>query len=337
MKKKIPINSEEIDLIEILKTLWEGKLKILLVTSFFFLITFALTKTQPDVFETSIKIKVSKETEFKQILLVERLLNPEQEKDKKKKFNIQVDMLNKFVDEIMDYEEIMSILKTNKKIEKNIIDQNQKTKRQILFDNAKSFSIKQNKDENIKVATLKFYWDDPSESIDIIDEVLKASLLNLEKRVINELTNKLMINKNLKINKDVKRLEYLLEQSKIAKELDLKENQVDSINLSQTNVSLNINNNDVAYYLRGSKAIDKEISLIRNRKYVSFLDIEKLINSIKDNKIKWVDYNIYLAESKPIKDSKLLLMISIVSGLIIGVFYVLISHAIKSRKLSSIN
>jgi len=231
----------------------------------------------------------------------------------------------------------MSILKTNKKIEKNIIDQNQKTKRQILFDNAKSFSIKQNKDENIKVATLKFYWDDPSESIDIIDEVLKASLLNLEKRVINELTNKLMINKNLKINKDVKRLEYLLEQSKIAKELDLKENQVDSINLSQTNVSLNINNNDVAYYLRGSKAIDKEISLIRNRKYVSFLDIEKLINSIKDNKIKWVDYNIYLAESKPIKDSKLLLMISIVSGLIIGVFYVLISHAIKSRKLSSIN
>ena len=36
MKKKIPINSEEIDLIEILKTLWEGKLKILLVTSFFF-------------------------------------------------------------------------------------------------------------------------------------------------------------------------------------------------------------------------------------------------------------------------------------------------------------
>jgi len=337
MKKKIPINSEEIDLIEILKTLWEGKLKILLVTSFFFLITFALTKTQPDVFETSIKIKVSKETEFKQILLVERLLNPEPEKDKKKKFNIQVDMLNKFVDEIMDYEEIMSILKTNKKIEKNIIDQNQKTKRQILFDNAKSFSIKQNKDENIKVATLKFYWDDPSESIDIIDEVLKASLLNLEKRVINELTNKLMINKNLKINKDVKRLEYLLEQSKIAKELDLKENQVDSINLSQTNVSLNINNNDVAYYLRGSKAIDKEISLIRNRKYVSFLDIEKLINSIKDNKIKWVDYNIYLAESKPIKDSKLLLMISIVSGLIIGVFYVLISHAIKSRKLSSIN
>lgn len=337
MKKKIPINSEEIDLIEILKTLWEGKLKILLVTSFFFLITFALTKTQPDVFETSIKIKVSKETEFKQILLVERLLNPEPEKDKKKKFNIQVDMLNKFVDEIMDYEEIMSILKTNKKIEKNIIDQNQKTKRQILFDNAKSFSIKQNKDENIKVATLKFYWDDPSESIDIIDEVLKASLLNLEKRVINELTNKLMINKNLKINKDVKRLEYLLEQSKIAKELDLKDNQVDSINLSQTNVSLNINNNDVAYYLRGSKAIDKEISLIRNRKYVSFLDIEKLINSIKDNKIKWVDYNIYLAESKPIKDSKLLLMISIVSGLIIGVFYVLISHAIKSRKLSSIN
>lgn len=336
MKKKIPINSEEIDLIEIFKTLWEGKLKILLVTSFFFLITFALTKTQPDVFETSIKIKASKESEFKQILLVERLLNPEPEKDKKKKLNIQIDMLNKFVDEIMDYEEVMSILKTNKKIEKNIIDQNQKTKRQILFDNAKSFSIKQN-DENIKVATLKFYWDDPSESIDILDEVIKASLLNLEKRVINELTNKLMINKNLEINKDVKRLEYLLEQSKIAKELDLKDNQVDSINLSQANVSFNINNNDVAYYLRGFKAINKEISLIKNRKYVSFIDIEKLISSIKDNKIKWVDYNIYLAESKSIKDIKLLLMISIVSGLIVGVFYVLISHAIKSRKLSSIN
>ena len=48
----------------------------------------------------------------------------------------------------------------------------------------------------------------------------------------------------------------------------------------------------------------------------------------------YVDYNIYLMETKSLKDTKLTLMISILLGLIIGVFFVLISNVFQSQTAS---
>jgi hypothetical protein len=50
-------------------------------------------------------------------------------------------------------------------------------------------------------------------------------------------------------------------------------------------VSLNINTADIAYYLRGYKAIDKEIELIENRDYQNLKFIEQEINDLKIQKL----------------------------------------------------
>ena len=50
------------------------------------------------------------------------------------------------------------------------------------------------------------------------------------------------------INEDVERLDYLKEQSAIAKELNIIDNQIDA-NLSQSSVSLNINTADTAIFI----------------------------------------------------------------------------------------
>ena len=138
--------------------------------------------------------------------------------------------------------------------------------------------------------------------------------------------------KRLLLNKDRIRLDYLREQSAIAKELNIIDNQIDNVNLSQSSVSLRINTADIAYYLRGYKAIDKEIELIENRDYQTFKLIEQELNSLKAENIKLADYNIYLMDVKLLKDTKLILAISILFGLIVGIFYVLITNAFQAKK-----
>ena len=107
---------------------------------------------------------------------------------------------------------------------------------------------------------------------------------------------------------------------------------IDSLNLSQSNVSLNINTANIAYYLRGYKAINKEIEIIKNRDYEVFEYIEKEISNFSDLDFELVNYNIYLMSSESLNNTKLILIIFIVLGLIIGSFYSLILDALKLKK-----
>jgi hypothetical protein len=165
-----------------------------------------------------------------------------------------------------------------------------------------------------------------------LQDTLNLTSKNLKERIDLELEQILEFEKKLLLNQDRIRLDYLREQSAIAKELNIIDNQIDNVNLSQSSVSLNINTADIAYYLRGYKAIDKEIELIENRDYQNLKLIEQEINSFKAQNIKLADYNVYLMDVKLLKDTKLILVISILLGLIVGIFYVLISNAFQAKK-----
>ena len=165
----------------------------------------------------------------------------------------------------------------------------------------------------------------------------KKASLNIEINSIRTL-NKLM---------NAKRTRYLIEQSDIAKELGIEKNQLDKLTIESPNYP---------YYLRGYKAIDKELELIKKRSnqdndlmskgYIDLkrklIRIEKDIRSkqlkdanetIKqDNISNWVNFNLDLAEIENLKKSNLLLLISILAGGILGVSYVLISKSFRERK-----
>jgi len=155
---------------------------------------------------------------------------------------------------------------------------------------------------------------------------------------------------------------YLVEQSAIAKELGIDTNTLDANALAQTpssGMSLNISSNE-RFYLRGFKAIDKEISLIRSRSEEGqlllasgYLEITKKIMSLEndlsvshirnllkyienDNQNDWVQFDLTLADSKSQKNSKLYVALSIVLGGMLGAMYVLISNSIRKRKERSV-
>ena len=347
MKKNYNKNLDEIDLIELLKTIYKQKLIILLILFISILIGVIYGAQKPLSIKSSLDIKNSKDTEFTNFLPIynlvyDDLINPlkkneliDPEKKKKviaKPNEISDIILTRFITEILDYEELIIILSNNKKIKKEIAKLNSDEQEQILFNYAQSLSIvRPNKD--ISTYNLSFIWNDIDESKYILNALLKMAKKNLETRIYKELDDLLTIKKKIIINDEIKRIRYLKEQSAIAKELGIENNQIDSLNLSQSNISFNINTNNVAYYLRGYKTIDKEIELIKTRKRLDIENIQEDINILKRSNINWADYNInYLniyTQNKP----NLYLMISIGIGFILSMFYVFIIFITKYRNV----
>ena len=245
-------------------------------------------------------------------------------------------MLTRFINELEDYEEFLLTIKNTKKVQEDILKLNIEDQEIELFKYAKLLEIVKPK-KNEESFTIDYKWHDPDEAKKILQETLNLTSKNLKRSIALELSQLLEFEKKLLINKDVVRLDYLKEQSAIAKELNIIDNQIDNVNLSQSNVSLNISTADIAYYLRGYKAIDKEIELIENRDHQNLKFIEQEINDLKNKEIEFVKYNVYLMDHISLKNTKLILVISILLGLIVGIFYVLISNAFKLKKVSKRN
>ena len=160
------------------------------------------------------------------------------------------------------------------------------------------------------------------------------------KIVLDDLERLTKIKKNYNIRRSLARIEYLKEQAQIATELGIVNNNAIGIYDDKKKIfnlypsgSINYKVSHSDYYLRGSKAISKEISMIKNRKYMEFSQIFNEINNLRNKtEIKWVDYNLFLLKIKPIKNSNIILKISIIFGIVLAFFYSIISATLKNKK-----
>ena len=346
----------EIDLSELIKRLWNKKIKITLITliSFLIIISYDNYKTKkPNIFNNTLVINPTKEGEFLSFISIYNYINKSKSEENfivRELKNTKV--LDRFIEEFLDYDELISILKENDNIKKKISQLSKYDQQQKLYEYAKLFKIEKSKTEIVNYA-LKFTWPtDDREIRDILDKALKLTEENVRKSIFIELESYYKLEKNLITNKDLERIEYLLEQSVIAKEQGIKVQSIiaeeKSLNIplslddlkKKDNVmdglTLNINSNNNTYssdYLRGYKAIDIEINLIKNRRYIILEDIREEINLLKKKNIAWVDYNIFLLDTKLQKKNKTLsLSFLILFSLIIGVICTFIPDIFKFNK-----
>lgn len=344
MKKNSSLYNDEIDLFAIMKNIWEGKLQLILITVFSVLIGFVYNQTLPNNFRYSLIIKPNINSEFLEVDYLYKLLKKDDLSINKSPQNlskINEIILDRFINEILDYDELTILLKENKKIKKDISKLSLNDQKQKLFNYAKSLQVEKTKTGQGEY-TLFFDWhdiNDINEIKNIFNETIKLTLVNLEKNLYKEFQDLLKIEiKNISY-KDSKRLEYLKEQSIISRELNISDNQVDSMTLSQvinedlSNSGLQVNSNDPAYYLRGYKAIEKEIDLIKSRKYkqVDFFDNE--IVNLKKKNIRWIKYNIFLSKTELLKPVEKIFIISILMGLIVGIIFVIINKEYQLYKI----
>ena len=337
MKKNSPLNEDEIDLIVLFKIIWDSKMKILLITIISFLIGLAYNSQIPRNYLNTLTINPNKTSEFVKLDILQKLarLNQSSQSSLPNELNQlnqpnQLNQLSKlnlarFIVALEDYEEFLLSFKNIKKI--------QEIEEIELFKYAKLLEIVKPK-KNEENYIINFKWHDPDEAKKILQDTLNLTSKNLKRLIDMELSQFLEFEKKLVLNRDAKRLVYLNEQSAIAKELNIAENQANNVYLSDSRRSLNFSTVNIAYYLRGHKAIEKEIELIKNRVYQDLKFIEQEINDFKNEEIKFAKYNVFLMDHNLIKNTTLILVISILLGLIIGIFYVLISNAIQSQTAS---
>ena len=333
MDKKYISYDDEFDISNLIKKIWYKKVMIVILSCITFATIFFFTqyieKTEVKTYKHSLTINPTKAKEFSKILY---LINAFY---KKGNFNIEEFFLDSFMEELMDYNELVSVLQNNKKIKQKISKLPQENQSQALFKYASKLKIK--KVENSKKYLLTFKWDDKYEAYEIIDQTLKLVKLNLKDSFYEVIEGKIAEKRKNAFNRDLERIDYLTEQKAIAKELSIEENQIDNVNLTQSSISFNVNTNDVAYYLRGYKAIDKEIKLIQERKYTYINDLVKQVEEAKKLNLNWVDYNIYLIKTKQLNKPPLTVTLMLVTSLIIALSVAFISSVIELNKSAKEN
>ena len=350
MKKNI-YSSDELDLFELSILIWNNRLKIFLITILISLMGFSynffihekkINSSSKKLFEFSLKVNPANDPKFFQFLSTISVMNEEGLYLKPTEIINPTSELNKkiifdrFIKELLDYDELVKVLSNNPNFLKNIVNLNERNKQAELYKYAKLLTI--NKNPNIVSEPLtyiiKFKWPEEEEGIKILNDTLKLTLKNLEDELFKELDNYFELNRFLVINRDLSKIEFLIRQRKIAKELNIQKNQYNESFYLFNNIQ---NTKLTPYYLVGYEAIDQEIDSLKNRKYKQIDSIENLYLKIKNrNDHQWVEYNMLALTIKNLiekPDQKRFPTFAIILfGLIISIIYVLISNKIEIRK-----
>ena len=152
------------------------------------------------------------------------------------------------------------------------------------------------------------------------------------------------------------RLAYLSEQASIARKLGVAKNTIEAQTFSAQNGMIANVETKTPFYLRGYEAIEKEIELIKSRTkkeaFVSgLLELEQKQRTLKQDKtleradilfastpimstndFSYVSVTVDATEIEDKSKEMLMLALSVVIGGMVGVFYVFFSSAVRKRK-----
>lgn len=391
MSEVRPTYDDEIDLFEFFETLWDGKWKIIATTFVAAAIGVVFSVVKPNSFEVSTPIQSGKQSVFLQYTSLSDLLKNEgmlyqAETNPNGYIFDNASVFKMFTIEFSDYEEMLDAVGTSEFVQKSIKDLDDDDKQRELINFAKAFKLNASS-KNVENWTLSFEWHDVSEGARLFNDAIRQMLSNTKNTLItnvNELAEAIdfrnsnqieILKQRLKVielkqvTSNSKRIQFLKEHSAIAKELGIERNTHDtnllfqshngsvSLESEKNKVSISPNSDDVPYYLRGYKAIDKEIALISSRskeqnllRAVESIEIKEKIalfetdvsssqirNAMKmlqsDNPNDWIEFDLALADVKSQKKSMLyVIALSTVLGGMVGALHVLISNAIRKRK-----
>ena len=378
--------NDEIDLFSLLKTIWDGKWKIIATTTISLFACLIYNFNTPNSFKIETTITSNSQDIFIKFKTLNEILLEQQQKNydlleinnfgESNVYLIDSNLIiEKFFYEFNDYKEMIRVLEKNEFVNDKIKNLNNSQKQKFLIELAKNFKVmRPNKKESY--AKIFFNWHDVDEGIFLFKRALNITLSNVKNSILQDINNLVLAldsNNQRQINilkgklssireiynlRIAKRKLYLNENSIIAKELGILGNKtypnrqsLDTLLASESN-----NIQDFPYYLRGHKAIDKEIELINNRSaqdkdlmsfgYIKIKEqLLQIEENYKSNELKnaaklvessnaneWIDYNFEFAKVKNLKKIKIYLAFSILIGLMIGVIYVFAAKTINDTR-----
>ena len=382
---------DEFDAYAFFETLWKGKWKIIALSLIGAMISVLYFTFKPVSYKVSTPISGGSQSVFLPYTTISRLLKERNLLYDKEinKFGYTYDkesIFNLFIDEFNDLEEISEVISKVDFVQLSFKELDAISKERSLKILSNNFKIIPPTKKQ-KKWLLQSVWPDDSQAIYLFDSAIKKTLHNLKQKLnrdidqfieIIDTQNKLLLTKLngrakvfIKIQKELlmERKQYLMEQYDIARKLDIATNKFDSFvssKSSQDGISFNINSKDVPYYLRGYKAIGKEIEILTSKidsadlltanNYFKTPDMDDQILSLKfklteiendlsatelraakkiietANEADWINYDFSISVVEKERSLKYYFLVSLFLGGMIGVIYVLIMTTISKRQ-----
>ena len=367
-----PHYDDEIDLVELAQTVWDGKWKIVAVVALSVLSVLGYQTIQPQPnFEASTEIKPITSVEAERYrqsnalgffevtpntllnLYIEQLDERTLFEEAIRKY--QLLDVEKF-DDKQAYEEAVIALASSIEILPPInVDGSKKGDVRRFW----TIGFEYNDDAKWK-SVLSFVDSNANQSVkSILQQRFQTTLSVAKQKQIFELEDLEFQIANALADYDRKtsdRLAYLSEQASIARKLGVAKNTIEAQMFSAQNGMVANVKTDTPFYLRGYEAIEKEIELIKSRTkkeaFVSgLLELEQKQRTLKQDKTLERAESLFTATpimstndfsavsvtveatSFETKSKKMLMLaLAVVIGGMIGVIYVLISSAVRNRK-----
>ena len=112
------------------------------------------------------------------------------------------EIFNRFIKELLDYDEIVDVLNNNKDFSKNIEHLSETEKQIELYKYAKQLTVKiNNLSQDISSFYVNFQWHDKDQGTKILSDTINLTVKKLEERIFTELDEYFKLNKNLIIEK----------------------------------------------------------------------------------------------------------------------------------------
>ena len=396
MVKKPQTDNDEINLTELMLTVWEGKWKIAVVVVISFIAAISYQSNQTNNFTATTEIKPISSLILKKYSTFNNLISSDPEIATDANITITRDnsinflgtvpkitresFFNTYIDILQDGSFIQNGIHKFDLLEASQYSDEQKYNEAIIMlaSSVKILTPLISKDKNGKLEnsyhTIEFVYDDVEKWISVLkylDEVtnklvketilveynnILLSLKEKQKYALEDISTKIN-NYLIDYEREVSdRISYLKEQSEIAKKLGIEKNTIEVQTFGNEKTLLSNVKTDSPFYLRGYEAIDKEIELIELREnkkaFVRGLfELEKKKRAIEQSRIiertKLAISSVLLMDKDKFsaatieaittkfeyKDNNRLRVLSIVIGLIAGVFYVIISNTFQSHRV----
>jgi LPS O-antigen subunit length determinant protein (WzzB/FepE family) len=368
-----PQYSDEVDLVELIQTVWNGKLVILafVFVSLAAAFGFTIAGPAPDFLATS---------QIKPIFT--------EDEEKYRKFNAvdvyQVDadmLLAHFIEQLDNRQVVQKLLVKHRLLDRNDFDSDEDFK-DALVQFASSINIAPPGDDDsqqlggdAKNWTLSFEYNNRDKWLALLKDLKLETTRQVQRLLTNQFSNiiETMVTKRAFELEDLetaidntfadyeqvvtKRVAFLQEQAAIARTLNVADNTIETQSFStQSGMITNITT-EVPFYLRGYKAIEKELELLRSRDDLApFIDnlaeLQSQKRAIEQDKtverakslfalspigseqgFSAVSFEAASTTFKTQSNRMLMAILAAFIGGIIGIAYVLVSNAIKNRAM----
>lgn len=347
-------DNDEIDLIELFRTLWKQKAKIALVTAVTTLAAgiYAFTAeevwTSKAVFDAPKLEEIDSYYEFTQqlrrtlqkptigaITLIPDQITKEEFTEFQKQTN-SIDLRREFWQQSDYYQHLVKDIQSEKKKEKELDDLIEKNITVVPVD-----------EQKIKFPSVSLSADNPEIAKSLLNQyvdklnakVWKSKATEL-KTVLKEEVAELENEKRLlefRAETDRKNaIEVISKARSVADRANLKE-----LNLTAMQGNANVNSGDMLFFL-GTKALDAQIDNLINKPVTMptrYYEVERMLAELKklpEFKVDIKSYRYLQAPSEPLtKDEPkrvLILVLGVIAGLIIGVIYVFLFSLFRKKQ-----